>query len=254
MSRRALRCTALALPLVLAAPGALAITLDFTGLDHGRIVDTDFAAQGVVITAHNPNRPFDHAVVFDTTRTGTADPDIEGPAWSGGSLGPDTILGEILVLQESDTGCADDVCDDPDDEGWRPAGSFTFDFTHPAMSFGVDLIDIDHDEPGGYLDFVAGGASVGKVFFADLVNVASPWYDPSIAFGNHTANRVSPITVAMLAGVFGNVPGNALDQVVVHLGGSGGIDNVTFAPEPGAFALLAAGLLGLTGWARRARR
>jgi len=254
-----LRCALLSLPLVMAGVPAAGLTLDFEGLAHGEIVDSDFAGVGVTITATNPNRSFDLAVAFDTNQTGTADPDLEGPpttSWAGGNLAPGTVLNTILVLQENGTGCsagqvsgsAADICDDPDDD--VRGGSLRLDFATSMTGLGLDLVDVN-DSGGGHLNFLVGNVSVGKIDFSDFTSAASPWFDPSVSFGNHFANRISPITATMLNQVFGNVPLSGFDSLIVSFEDSGGIDNVTFAPEPGSFALLAGGLLALAGAARR---
>jgi len=41
---------------------------------------------------------------------------------------------------------------------------------------------------------------------------------------------------------------------IIGIPSSGGIDNVSFTPEPGTGMLLGAGLLGLSAWRRRRAR
>ena len=80
--------------------------------------------------------------MFDTTTSGTSDPDLEDP-WSGGNLASTTILENILIIQENSIGCGDDICDVPDNEEGPPAGSFEIVFGNAVSSIGFDLIDID---------------------------------------------------------------------------------------------------------------
>ena len=91
---RAFRCfrsgsllIAVALTAVASPATAGTITFDepLLALVHGEVVDTDFA--GVTITAVNPNKAFDLAVVFDTTVMGTSDPDLEDPFTAGNAAG-----------------------------------------------------------------------------------------------------------------------------------------------------------------------
>jgi hypothetical protein len=228
----------LAVALTLAGSAvATPITITFEGQVHGRIVTNQFAAQGLTsITANNPSRSFDLAAIFDTTRTGTADPDLQDP-WDGGNIPANTILRNVLIIAENNTGAGDGVLDNPDDEGNRPAGSLSLQFASPLTYFGFDVVDIEGVvSEASRLEFFSGAANVGTVDFTKFVtNDGNPFYDPTIAFGDNFANRIRPITAASLGAA-------SFDRVVVHLGGSGAIDNLVIpAPSAGA-AVIAAGL------------
>lgn len=219
------------------------VIITFAGLEHGRIVNTQFAPLGVTIAANNFARSFDLACAFDTTRTNTEDPDLEDP-WDLGNLPSNTNLGNVLILAENNVGAGDGILDRPDDEGSRPAGTLTFTFARPVSKFGLDLVDIESDTTeAGSLTFFRNNVQVGSVTFSAFKNAASPFFDPTIVFGNNSANRVAPILPAAF-GVDG------FDSVVVRLGGSGAIDNILI-PAPSAAAAVALGLVGLT---RRRRR
>jgi hypothetical protein len=231
----------------LAAQGASALTIvTFEGLSHGRIVDTDFAAQGISqIITNNPNRSFDFGVIFDTTRTGTADPDLED-AWNGGNLASATVLGNILIIQENNTGCGDDVCNSPDDEGNRPGGSFDIRLSSAISGFGFDLIDVESETvEGGAITFYDGANSVTRTWVQLMAA------DPSIVWGDNYANRIGVMQAASLGLT-------QFDRIVIALGGSGGIDNLVLdddfppVPEPAGAALVGALLAGLA--ARRGAR
>ena len=104
-SRRSLRLAGMGGLIALAAGGAEAVTLDFNDLVHGEIVSGQYLSEfGVTITAINPSRPFSLAAAFDTNRTGTADPDLEGPDWAFGNIGTCADLGNILIIAENDIG------------------------------------------------------------------------------------------------------------------------------------------------------
>lgn len=241
---RAGRWAGLAVALLLPA-AASALTLDFEEFVHGEVVTS---SQGVTIVTTNFARSFDLGVAFDSTRLGTADPDLEGPPptpWAGGNLAPGTALSKILVIQENKTGCQDGVCDDPDDEGARPSGVFDFLLPVPVSAIGFDLVDVEGAVENGSVTFFD-GALPKTVAFVDLTDPGSAFYDPTVQFGNHTANRIRPFTARSLGLT-------AIDRVLIAMGGSGGIDNLTSAPEPGAALLLAGTALLLLAATRHLR-
>ena len=247
LSRTQVLAPALALAsLVFGAQTSQAVTIvTFEGLSHGRIVDTDFAAQGIsqIITT-NPNRSFDYGVMFDTTRTGTEDPDLED-AWDGGNAAG-SVLGNILIIQENSNGCSDDICNKPDDEGNRPGGSFDIRLSSVISGFGFDLVDVESETiEGGGITFFDGANSVMRTW------VQLHTADPSIVWGDNFVNRVGVIQAASLGLT-------QIDRILISMGGSGGIDNLVLdtdfppVPEPAAAGLVGALVAGLA--ARRARR
>lgn len=226
---------------------ALTITFDDVGLEHGSLVSNQYA--GLSITANNFNRSFDYAVAFDSNASSTRDPDLEAASggltsWSGGNLeGED--LGIMLIIQENNYGCLDDlVCDKPDDEGGRAAGTLTFDFGEtPVLDFGFDLIDVESTTAeNGQVTFFSGDDQV-SISFMDLLL--------GFELGDNTANRILPF-----APIFGDGLGStpAFDRIVIELGGSGAVDNITFTPvpQPSTALLLSLGLIGLV-WSGRRR-
>jgi len=251
-----LTAAALAAAALASAPAlAGSQTIDFESYVHGRILNTQEA--GVTISAVNRGGGPDLAVVFDSRMRQTRDPDLEGPngsngSWAGGgNLAPNAILGNMLIVQENSVGIADGVADRPDDEGSRPAGSIMFDFDKAITSFGFDLIDVEgpseFGQDSGYFATFFGALSQVRVSFAEFITPGTLFHDPSVAYGNNSANRIKPITAQSLG----------LDsfwRVEINFGGSAAIDNVqyTAVPTPGAFA--GAGLLGLIMLGRRARR
>lgn len=219
---------------------AHALSVDFESLLHGQVANGTLGSTGLEIDASNPNRGFDLAVAFDTNLSGTADLDLEyGGGWNAGNIAGEQ-LGIILILQESDTGCASGICASPDDEGSRPAGDLILSFDTPLLDFGLDLVDVESatTENGSIVFF--DGASSATVTLSDFVNAASSFYDPTITFGNNSANRIAAITAAEL-GL------EQIDAVTVSLGGSGGIDNLTgtVIPEPTTALMMLLGLAGL---------
>jgi hypothetical protein len=242
--RAARRIGAIATALLVLPSMASALTMiDFDGFTHGEVIT---AAGGVSIVADNFNRSFDLAVAFDSDFQGpTADADLQAGAavWSGGNLQGEN-LGRMLILQENDAGCDTGVCESPDDEGRRPAGTLSFLFEVPVLSFGFDLIDIDSLtlENGAitFYDVAGGSASIDFVsLFASSADAVA---------GNNHANRFDAIDLAQLQL-------GAVSKVEFSMGGSGAIDNVNFqvVPEPTTALLMGLGLAGLA-WSGRSSR
>ena len=243
LSLRLVLTCALVLGALPTAAGAITIT--FSGKAHGEIVDTDFAAQGLsTITTTNIGGGPNLGIMFDTNLTGTPDPDLEDP-WSGGNLPSLTDLGNILIIQENSTGCGDDICDNPDDEGSRPAGDFELVFSVPIISFGFDLIDVD-DTTGedGSIVF-HDGISTFSIAWSDFESGSGSSFEVAgMVFGDNFINRIPEIAPSA-------VGLTKFDKIVINMGGSGGIDNLVFIPEPSTAVLLGIGMLGFVAFARR---
>lgn len=232
--------------LAIAAAGSAAlagpVVYDFEDLAHGEIVSGAYAPE-LTINGQNFRRNFDIIAAFDTRRTGTADPDLEGPGWSTGNLAvSNTVLGNALIIAENNNGASSGFLSSPDDEGGRAAGSITFSFGTAIGSFGFDLIDIESVTlENTRLAFSLRGQHIGTVGVAEFLDLASPLYDATIALGDNSANRFAPITRSLL--------GSSFDEVTLTLGGSGAIDNIII-PAPSAIALIGVGGLAI---ARRRR-
>jgi hypothetical protein len=226
-----------------AAAGAALITFDEGDPPNGTVVSDQYQAEfGLTISAHNTGGGPNLAVLFDSSLRGTRDPDLEFA--KTGNL----AFFNILIIQENDIGCGDGVCDEPDDEGSRPAGSITFSFepSAPVLSFGFDLLDIEDEDPEtmGMVLFYSGGSGGTLVESTSFADFAAR---DGALFGDNSANRVSPF-------VFSEA--DAVDTVVFEMGGSGALDNVGFelVPEPATAGLLGLGLLGLVWSGHPARR
>lgn len=216
--------------------------LDFSGLQNGEILNNQYLAQGVTISAINPNRPFDIAAVFDTESTGGPDPDLQGPPWNGGNLAispTETVLGNAAIIAADDTDAnGDGLLDVPNDEGRRPAGTLIFELDFIAVSFGVDIIDIEGAiQETSSFEFLLDGVAVLEVSFSDFVTNGSGYYDPTVSFGNNSANRIASFDV---------VPG--YNELRINAGGSSAYDTLVFGgvvPAPGTAALLGLGGLAM---------
>lgn len=233
--------------------GTTTVTFDDAGLQHGTVINTQYnASLGVSVSAENLDNNVDLAVTYDTSpnnpanaglNRGQYDPDLEGPQWGNNNLSRYGIdasrhtTGNVLIIQENNTGCGDGTCDLPDDEGSRPSGTITFNFSNPLSNLGFDLIDFENVEQ----------RNSSVTFFNDAMEQATVMFSSFEAsqdavFGNNSLNRIwlSSLGVANVT------------AAQFYFGGSGAVDNVTFSlststsvPEPGVLALLALGGIGL---------
>jgi hypothetical protein len=225
--------------------------VDFESRQSGEWIRNQYAA--FVVSGENLVGGPDKAIIFDTTRRPASggDDDLTTP-WTVGNLAPNTAVGKILIVPENDHDANNDgYVDDPNDQGnsGRPIARINFAFRNPVLAVGLDLIDIDGDieiaDNYGYLEF-ANGNTTRRVSFREFITPTSPYYDPTVAYANRSANRIQPITSTQLG----------LQQITrmsVLFGGSSALDRITFQPipEPGV-AMLAIGVLPLL--ARRRSR
>jgi hypothetical protein len=215
--------------------------IDLDGYAHGRVLDGT-AVGPTTIRAENFHQPDDQLVAFDTRERGTRDQDLQGPDgesgyWTRGNIEPGTVLGTALVVQ--DTGqhfagykdASKTYVAEPDDEeqqqnGRRPgAGEITFRFDQPVEAFLFTLIDVEPTEAfqnrtSSYVVFGHGFEQV-MIAFAELTDPDSPYYDPNIEFGDHSANHFPVISAVQMG-----LPG--IDRVVINLGGSGAVAGLSY--------------------------
>lgn len=252
--------TGIFLSLLLATPIAQAVVLTFDdiGASAGTIVNTQYnsdAFGNVTISADNVrfsglNTPNfrDRAVIFDSTDdtapAGVNDYDFDLVNPIGG---PDD-LGNILIIQENTTGCTlatDTVCSDPDDEGRRPAGFFSFEFGSAIDLLSLDLIDVESAENGTGPDNRIEVWQFGVT--PDGTNGTIVGHTPDL--GNNEWGQV-----AWLFDTSDPELRN-LGRIDVYMGGSGALDNlefnVTVVPLPASFWLFGTALIGFIGLSRR---
>ena len=232
---------------------------------HGHVIDTQFEdSHWVTISVENFRNTIDGntshpniGVAFDSNLEGTRDGDLQVTdygtntlGWDGGNLpaNPNPSLGNMLIIQENDSGCSDGLCDYPDDEGRRPAGIITMEWLHDdeISELGFDLIDVEGpegpDDDDYFALFFSDGNPVGMKGFNEFI------VSDGVVYGDNFANTVGKFSI-----------GSTFDKVEFHFGGSAAIDNIKWtkvtngtASEPGMIALLGIGLAGLT--VRRRRR
>lgn len=230
---------------VIGAAGVVCVALpvsaqvyDFNTLVHGEIITNQYEP-ALSITGTNPNRAFDIIAGFDTQFLGsTADPDLQGPPWSGGNLAVSNdavAIGTALIIAQNNRDNNNDgILDAPNDEGSRPAGTIDLSFAAPVPVFGLDIVDIEGNMmEGSSLDYYLNGSLLGSVAFSAFTDISSPYYDPTVEFGDHTANRIQPIDASDFSAI-------GFDRIVINVGGSSAYDTFV-VPAPGAGVLALAG-------------
>jgi len=213
------------------------ITFDEPGISQAQIIDNEFSAsKGVTFSAVNAGVGTDLVVAYasDLAVTGF-DTDLVGPPWSGGNLAPNTVLGNIIVIEENDFNLDGDnfvtTPAAPDDEGSRPAGSIFLEFGNCIEEFGMDMIDVEDPENAvinsAYIAFFNNNDELARVEFEEFVDNTSMFFDPTVAFVNHYANRINPITLDELEAFTGDII-FGFNKIELNLGGSGGFDNLSY--------------------------
>ena len=235
---------------------AALVTLGFESGTHGQVVANQYlSSDGVRIRGANFKGGPNLAIIFDSRRTGTADPDLQSP-WAGGNLRGSTASGNILILAENAVDANHDgLIDSPDDQGSAAgsAGELRFAFTRKLASVALDLIDVDGPAEAavGYIGFRLNGAEKARVRFSAFTDPASRYFDPTVRYGDRFANRIAPITAAEL-GIA------AFDEVVVDTGLCCAVDKVQVefspVPVPEPSAVSAGIVLAVGTLLRRCRR
>ena len=238
----------LTVPSYLAQAVTSTITFDEPNIAHGTVVNTQFS--GVAISADNLANGPDLAVAYSTVpnnpsnvglASGQYDADLEGPDWGNNNFAQFGIdassynTGNALIIQENNIGCDDGVCDFPDDEGSRPAGTVTFDFDFNITSLSFDLIDFEDVEK----------TNSNVTFFNEVMESITYTFSSFIGgvhnavYGDNSINRIILDTIGI----------TDANRVVFDFGGSGAIDTVKYTtstdiPEPSTLALMILAVLG----------
>jgi len=214
-------------------PLAHAVVINFDDLATGTIVDSEYAHLLNVRVKNLGGGP-DVGVIFDTLHPTGGDTDLRGPFSSNNPNLPGKFnTGKVLIIHENHN-CNANTCNNPDDEGSRPAGTFFFDFKSTITLESIDFFDIETAENGkSYKNAI-------RLFdSANIEILPYTFYTPDTG-GNNMWDQL----------VF-NVEG--VKRIELNMGGSGAIDNISFSvvPVPAAVWLFGSGLVGLIGLTRR---
>ena len=238
-------------------------------LSAGQIVDDEFSGSpfNLAISGVNISSGPDLIVAFDTFETNTADPDLQDPfdrgnadriiagftedlvlsedilrgrraPGNGDEIGENSRFGIALIIQENGTEDPSNpgfIDTRPDDEGSRPAGSIFFDFEDSITEIGFDVLDVEGPEEFGQdAGFVAAfldelGNVLAQVGFDEFLEGGFFENEENqVEFGDNSANRIAPITAEQLSEFTGSTI-ESFNRVELNLGGSGAVDNLTFA-------------------------
>ncbi len=262
-----------------------AITIDFEDFESGTLLGYDDLntnthlqryrssnnsdldpGQGFDLTINNPSNSKDAAALYDSNRSGGEDPDLEFDYKGGNQQG--IKQGNVLIIQESFDG--NDISNGeldlaygkhqsdskraPDDEA--NGGMIKFSFESNISQFGFTFIDLDESNMTTSITFRDTNTNTtAKITFNEFEK--SGLFDQTgvgagqVVWGDRTANKVNPITVADLNNVLGK-DFSSFNEVQFDLKGSGGISNVYYStgtPVPEASTYIGGtGILLLIGF------
>ena len=140
------------------APGQCTsdFVIDFAGLPHGTILGEQYADRGVHITAVGTNGP-DAAIVFDSNRPPTHDPDLA------------VDVGNIAILARNLNGSGSDgIVNDPDENNF--GGNQIYSFDQPVSIGSFLFIDKDHGTPDKAIAYDASNDVIKQVLIPVSTN------------------------------------------------------------------------------------
>jgi len=203
--------TALAAAVTLGVSGGAALAqgvFSFEGMEHGQVLAE--SAGPMTVRTLTPDARLE---AFDTTRRDTNLRALEGPddaplpnrKWTGGNLPPLTPAGVVLRAAESPTGAV--------------AALLTFEKSLAAVTF--DLLNVE-DAAEVELTLIDPNGRAVRLTLDQLLDADSPSYQPGLAFGRGTHNRLGPFDASALgidsvAHLRVRLPLDAaLDRVAMH--------------------------------------
>lgn len=225
------------------AASSLTTVYDFSGFAHTTALNNQI--DGLTISAVNDNPgTVGQAIAWDyNARPDLATRGHYGPALSGGNVGGGVDLGNGVALKGAN-GAFSTL------EGRRPAGTLIFEFAKPQTALSFTMVDVEGPEEfqtnsGFFLDFFSDDSELGRVYFGDLITPGMTNYDPTIAFGNATVNRIGSFEAAQFGA-------DRFNRVELSLGGSATVAQITATAVPTPSAVLGGlSLMGLIAARRR---
>lgn len=134
--RTMLKTTLLTTGLIFGAAAAQAAVISFEGAgSHGTAVTSITSDDGLISATVSASGGQGEARIFDTTLSGTADPDLEAPFLNDLNNGISGNPGNVLIIQEADRQ-SDDIADDN-----RSGGTITFSFLDAVTFTGFTILD-----------------------------------------------------------------------------------------------------------------
>lgn len=214
------------------------VTFDDNKLEHGSILRGDeFASVGGGVrfdVARSDGKT--SAVIFDTSQSNTADPDLQDPVKGGNLVG--ARLGNVLIIPtDLNDRDSNGLVDSPND--FKGGGSINVRFgANDVSAFGFSLLDAPEKAEDVSLTLFDSFGKQQSFSIAKFIEVSET---KNVAFGDGFANRFN-LTDASKLGL-ANVSGVSFKFLA-----SGAIDNIEFSrtpvPEPSS-ALLGLSALGI---------
>jgi len=140
------------------------------------------------------------ATLIDSNNTQGGEQNLQSP-WHRGNI-QNEDSGHILIIAANNIDQnQDNLIDVPLPENANPGGKITLNFDMPAYEFGWDIFNLEYGPEVQYSDviFYDQHGRNTTVPFESFIDPQSPFYDPSINLGSHSANRINPVKVEDLA-------------------------------------------------------
>jgi len=184
-----------------------ALVIDFDDIPAGTPVTDAELPAGFTIGVDNLHaRHPDAAIIYDTScAAGQCSGDDDDLRTPGVGIGNDTAQENMLIIATDvrDMDPIDGLVDDPDDE--QAGGTIGLGFPEPAILRSLRIVDIDVNEPGGFLELFLTGGGTSVV--------------PIPALGNNSAQTLE-------------IPDAPLvDGLVISLYSSGAVDDIVIDEE-----------------------
>lgn len=135
------------------------------------------------------------ATVINSTDHLNGVQNLQSP-WPKGNLSNQSTDPNILVIAKNNTDQDEDgLIDNPLPQNGATPGNMTFNFDSPVYEFGWDIFNLEYGPELSYgqITFYDLHGLSTTVPFGSFIDPNSPFYDSSLVFGSHSANRITPI-------------------------------------------------------------